>query len=73
LSAGDPYAVLSSTPGNAKPIFRTVSKLIVLLGMGERDYPQELEPFQEGRAKQWRYLKASKREMVLRRYRAGQV
>jgi hypothetical protein len=26
--------VLSSTPGNAKPIFRTVSKLIVLLGMG---------------------------------------
>ena len=30
LSAGDPYAVLSSTPGNAKPIFRTLSKLIVL-------------------------------------------
>jgi hypothetical protein len=26
--------VLSSTPGNAKPIFRTVLKLIVLLGMG---------------------------------------
>jgi hypothetical protein len=26
--------VLSSTPGNAEPIFRTVSKLIVLLGMG---------------------------------------
>ena len=26
--------MLSSTPGNAKPIFRTVSKLIVLLGMG---------------------------------------
>jgi hypothetical protein len=25
--------LLSSTPGNAKPIFRTVSKLIVLLGM----------------------------------------
>jgi hypothetical protein len=25
--------VLSSTPGNAKPIFRTVSKLTVLLGM----------------------------------------
>jgi hypothetical protein len=25
--------VLSSTPGNAKPIFRTVSKLILLLGM----------------------------------------
>jgi hypothetical protein len=32
---------LSSTPGNAKPIFRTVSKLIVLLGMGECDYLQE--------------------------------
>jgi hypothetical protein len=31
--AGDPYAVLSSTPGNAKPIFRTLSKLIVLLGI----------------------------------------
>jgi hypothetical protein len=41
LSAGAPYAVLSSTPGNAKPTFRTVSKLIVLLGMGECDYPQE--------------------------------
>jgi hypothetical protein len=26
----EPYAVLSSTPGSAKPIFRTVSKLIVL-------------------------------------------
>jgi hypothetical protein len=25
--------VLSSTPGNVKPIFRTVSKLILLLGM----------------------------------------
>jgi hypothetical protein len=25
--------VLSSTAGNAKPIFRTMSKLIVLLGM----------------------------------------
>jgi hypothetical protein len=33
--------VLSCTPGNAKPIFRTVSKLIVLLGMGESDYRQE--------------------------------
>jgi hypothetical protein len=32
----------SSTPGSAKPIFRTVSKLIVLLGMG-CDYPQEHE------------------------------
>jgi hypothetical protein len=38
--------VLSSTPGNAKPIFRTVSKLIVLLGMGECDYPQEQRRFQ---------------------------
>ncbi|MGD0165625.1 MAG: hypothetical protein ABSB39_24505, partial [Candidatus Sulfotelmatobacter sp.] len=28
LSAGAPYAVLSSTPGNAKPIVRTLSKLI---------------------------------------------
>jgi hypothetical protein len=26
--------VLSSTPGKAKPILRTVSKLIMLLGMG---------------------------------------
>jgi hypothetical protein len=48
LSAGEPYAVLSCTPGNAKPIFRTVSKLIVLLGMGECDYPQEQEPLQDG-------------------------
>jgi hypothetical protein len=48
LSAGAPYAVLSVTPGNAKPIFRTVSKLIVLLRMGEYDYPQEQEPFQDG-------------------------
>jgi len=47
LSAGDPYAVLSSTPGKAKPIFRTVSKLMVLLGMGDSDYPQEHEPFQD--------------------------
>jgi hypothetical protein len=39
--------VLSSTPGNAKPISRTVSKLIVLLGMGEYDYPQQQEPFQD--------------------------
>jgi hypothetical protein len=30
LSAGAPYAVLSSAPGKAKPIFRTASKLIVL-------------------------------------------
>jgi hypothetical protein len=47
--------VLSSTPGNAKPISRTVSKLIVLLGMGECDYPQEQEPFQ-GRLLQLRVL-----------------
>jgi hypothetical protein len=33
LSAGAPYAVLCSTSGNAKPIFRTVSKSILLLGM----------------------------------------
>jgi hypothetical protein len=59
--------VLSSTPGNAKPIFRTVSKLIVLLVMGECDYPQQQEPFsRRERAKQWRYLRASKRDMVLR-------
>jgi hypothetical protein len=38
--------VLASTPGSAKPIFRTVSKLIVLFGMGECDYRQEQEPFQ---------------------------
>ena len=38
LSAGAPYAVLSSTPDNAKPILRTASKLIVFLGMGECDY-----------------------------------
>jgi len=43
LSEGAPYAVLSSTPGNAKPIFRTASKLIVLFGMGESNYPQEQE------------------------------
>jgi hypothetical protein len=29
--------VLSSTPGNASPIFRTMSKSIVLLGIGQRD------------------------------------
>jgi len=29
--------VLDSTPGNAKPIFRTVSKSMVLLGIGQRD------------------------------------
>jgi len=33
--------VLFSTPGKAKPIFRTASKLIVLLGIGEGDYPEE--------------------------------
>jgi hypothetical protein len=38
--------VLSSTPGNAKPIFRTVSKSIALLAMGECDYPQEQGLFQ---------------------------
>jgi hypothetical protein len=38
--------VLSSTPGNAKPIFRTVSKLIAFLGMVECHYLQEQEPFQ---------------------------
>jgi hypothetical protein len=48
LSAGAPYAVLSSTPGNIKPIFRTASKSIVLFGMGESDYPQEQEPFHAG-------------------------
>jgi hypothetical protein len=53
--------VLSSTPGNAKPIFRTVSKLVVLLGMGECDYPQEQEPFsRRERAKRWRYLSGVK-------------
>src|SRR6267142_1926862 len=36
LSAGEPYAVLSSTPGKASPIIRTVSKSIVLLGIGCR-------------------------------------
>lgn len=36
LSAGAPYAVLSSTPGNSKLILRTVSKLIVLIGMCEK-------------------------------------
>jgi len=39
----------SSTPGSAKPIFRTVSKLTVLLGIGASDYPQEQEPFQDMR------------------------
>jgi len=29
--------VLSSTPGKASPIFRTVSKSIALLGIGQRD------------------------------------
>jgi hypothetical protein len=47
LSAGDPYAVLSSTPGNAKPVFQKLSKLIVLLGAGECDYRQQREPFQQ--------------------------
>jgi hypothetical protein len=52
---GDPYAVLSSTPGSAKPIFHTVSNSIVLLDMGECDYRQEQEPFQ-GRRLQLRVL-----------------
>jgi hypothetical protein len=47
--------VLSSTPGNTKPIFRTVSKSIVHLGMGECDYPQEQRTFQ-GRLLQRRVL-----------------
>jgi hypothetical protein len=34
LSTGGPYAVLSSTPGMTSPIFRAVSKLTVLLGIG---------------------------------------
>ena len=38
---GNPYAVLSSTPGKASPIFRAVSKSIVLLGTGQSD---SLEP-----------------------------
>jgi hypothetical protein len=29
--------VLSSTPGKVRPIFRTVSKLIVFLGIGSDD------------------------------------
>src|SRR5262249_61776161 len=37
LSAGEPYAVLSSTPGNVSPIFRTVSKSILVLGILQRD------------------------------------
>ena len=36
----------SPPPGSAKPIFLTVSKSIVLRGMGECDYRQEQEPFQ---------------------------
>jgi hypothetical protein len=40
--------VLASTPGSVKPIFLTVSKSIVLRGMGECDYRQEQEPFQGG-------------------------
>jgi hypothetical protein len=47
--------VLASTPGRVKPIFRTVSKLIVLFGMGECDYRQEQEPFQ-GRLLQLRVV-----------------
>jgi hypothetical protein len=38
LSAGNPYAVLSSTPGNKSPILRTVSKSIVLLRIGHCDF-----------------------------------
>jgi hypothetical protein len=62
----DRYAVLSSTPGNANPIFRIVSKLIALLGMSECDYPQEQAPFQDTeRAKPWRrFTWRSKRDMV---------
>ena len=52
LSAGDPYAVPSSTPGKASPIFRTVSKPIALLGIGQRDslmcaaiIPESWNPF----------------------------
>jgi hypothetical protein len=37
--------VLASTPGSVKPIFLTVSKSIVLRGMGECDYRQEQEPY----------------------------
>ena len=37
LSAGDPYAALSCTPGNASPIYRAVSKSVVLLGIGQLD------------------------------------
>src|SRR5215471_14872940 len=32
LSVGDPYVVLSSTPGSVSPILRTVSKVTVFLG-----------------------------------------
>jgi hypothetical protein len=45
LSAGAPHAVLASTPGSVKPIFFTMSKSIVLRGMGECDYRQEQEFF----------------------------
>jgi hypothetical protein len=34
-------------PGNAKPTFRTVSKSMMLLGIGECDYAQEQEAFQD--------------------------
>ena len=37
LERRNPYAVLSSTPGGASPIFRTVSKSIVLPGIGQSD------------------------------------
>src|SRR2546426_3362026 len=50
LSAGDPYAALASTPGNASPISRTVSKSIVFLGMGPLTWAviinESLNPFQ---------------------------
>jgi hypothetical protein len=54
--------VLSSTPGNAKPIFRTVSKLIVLFGMGDCDYLQEERTFQDGLLRQIFSLKMWRRE-----------
>src|SRR6266481_6126099 len=44
LSAGDSYVVLSSTPGKASPIFRTVSKSIALLGTGQHDSEELTDP-----------------------------
>jgi hypothetical protein len=37
FSAGTPDTLLSSTPGSASPMFRTVSKSIVLLGIVQHD------------------------------------